>query len=270
VVLLSPSRQVLGQYRLDILFNSSFAYYPFILYIYRPIVQVTEKPSPNKLQRSKWTTRVFVTFGNVSVSRCIGYYLIRYFLIRIRFMNCSKKSRVQVIFINEHTFCSWILNVHCIASTHLAWAAAYQPGWSWPTVSRGGCESLLRWDWSIYESILRRRTWLLLGYVLNCTLFLESSTGKLLLISMFDGHYVYTENQILPCEISGSHCGEYDKPFCDMAPLVSLKCADVSGECHHCDSGSSKYLWMVGLLQREYTALYSRKLSYKYYIVLFC
>jgi hypothetical protein len=105
--------------------------------------------------------------------------LIRYFPVRIRTVSCFTNSskrflcEVDLLFENEHTFCSWIHHVHtCIKFVQMAWAAAWQPGWPW-LVSRG----------RLGESITRRggggvdllqisflyRSLLLLGYVLNGT-----------------------------------------------------------------------------------------------------
>jgi len=64
------------------------------------------------------------------------YYLIRYFLIRIRLPDCLMDSsilfRCDVMFENKHTLCSWINYVHIYtAFVYLTWAASWQPGWSW-------------------------------------------------------------------------------------------------------------------------------------------
>jgi hypothetical protein len=54
--------------------------------------------------------------------------LIRYFLVRIRtakcFTNNSKRFRCEVMFENEHTFCSWIHHVRTRTAFAKVWAAA--------------------------------------------------------------------------------------------------------------------------------------------------
>jgi hypothetical protein len=74
--------------------------------------------------------------------------LIRYFFVRMRiakcFTNSSKRFRCEVMFDNEHTFCSWIHHVRiCTAFAQLVWAAAQRQGWPWLECHGRGWESLL-------------------------------------------------------------------------------------------------------------------------------
>jgi hypothetical protein len=95
---------------------------------------------------SQTNTSCFPKFYYQSVYYC----LIRYLFARIRiakcFMNSSKRFRCEVMFENEHTFCSSIHRV-CICTdfAQLAWSAAYQQGWPWLECHGGGWESLLHW-----------------------------------------------------------------------------------------------------------------------------
>jgi hypothetical protein len=50
--------------------------------------------------------------------------------------------------------------------------------------------------------------------------------------------------------------------FCDRAPcsMVVVRAASIVRAIYRCDNGGSKHLWNVGLLQRDYTTLYPRKI----------
>jgi hypothetical protein len=76
----------------------------------------------------------------------------------------------EVMFENEHTFCSSIYHVRtCTAFAQLAWAAALQPGWAWLKCHGGGWECLLHGGWPASDWIFNRSTWLLLGCVSSGT-----------------------------------------------------------------------------------------------------
>jgi hypothetical protein len=56
-------------------------------------------------------------------------FLVLYFIVRMSIAKCftngDKRCRCEVMFENEHTFCSWIHHVHiCTAFAQLVWPAA--------------------------------------------------------------------------------------------------------------------------------------------------
>jgi hypothetical protein len=166
--------------------------------------------------------------------------LIRHFLARIRIAKCFTKSsrrfRCEVMFENEHTFCSWIHHVRtCTAFT---WAATQQPGWPWLDCHGGGWESLLHGGRPASTLICYRSTWLLLCCVLNCTPY----TYKVYIPILFDslneqGHVVLN----IFYKLVPSICGE-------NVALSSFRVGVVVRVNRKLETFRSSWTWSITLL----------------------
>jgi hypothetical protein len=104
----------------------------------------------------------------------------RYFHVKIHiakyFKNSSKRFRCEVMFDNEHTFCSCKYHVRiCTAFAQLTLAAAYRLGWPWSSVMGEVGRVCCAWGMDLLLiSFLYRHAWLLFGCVSNGTLCIRN------------------------------------------------------------------------------------------------